>query len=381
MAIEQIRNRDDKLGQTSQGRRGVVCTRAEHRSADPMVTERSSQVHGPLTRDLSTSRQIRLPLPGRSAGASATIDLPHAPNGPSQAHPPLAPLEMLRTSTDRSELEVASQWLENNFEPWMLHTFGHRLYEHGAEFIMRGPAAFLSTREDIDVEERLTAALIASSVEPAQQEDKDQRTDGNVWMSALRGAMRAEVRKAIVRVPKPGCDNILKFWNRLSEPDRRWAVGRLGALDLHRRCELLYLGAIDDSEAVVIEALSAIERAANVGSCGKIRTALERLKSHPSVHVRARTTRSPLIQYQWPNALRVEENPRVQRLLIRRAFEDLSGRALYPCLRHADVMEANTIDTILYHASLEADVSSEDLRFLRQHPLVTVRAAAARFFP
>jgi hypothetical protein len=275
-------------------------------------------------------------------------------------------------------METVIPWLRVNFEPWMLDGFEHRLYERGAERFMGAPAELLSHREDISIEARLAAALLADAAVAPVKNPREEPPRQPVWMSALRGAMRAEVRKAIVRIPEPGCDNILRFWNQLSEPDRRWAVGRLGAFELHRRCELIYLGLIDNSEAVVVEALSAMEQAEDAGSCEKIGAALEQLKSHTSVHVRARMTRIPLIKYQWPDAIRDEVNPQVRRLLVRRAFEELPERALHLCLRNADVMDSETVESVLYHASLHAPLSSDDLAFMRTHPVDAVRAAATQ---
>ncbi len=358
----------------------VGCTRAARggaeRDGSPVVGAREQ-----VMSERSSRPQVHLSLLDTSITRVEQGADDRAAHTPSVTTLNDDPLEVLRTSVDTEQVDAASQWLEANFEPWMLDTFAHRLYEGGAESIMRRPAAFLSTREDICVEARLAAALITSAIEPAPQASLDEASAQPVWMSALRGAMRAEARKAIVRNPEPGCDNILKFWNQLSEPDRRWAVGRLGAFDLYRRCELVYLGLVDRSEAVVIEALCAVEQASSVGTCGKIGAALQGLKTHASLHVRAKLTRSRLIQYQWPQALILEENSRVRRLLVRRAFEDLSGRALQLCLRHADSMTPETIESVLYHASLEADTSREDLAFLCQHPLEAVRAATERFFP
>ena len=199
-------------------------------------------------------------------------------------------------------------------------------------------------------------------------------------MSALQGAMRAEARKAIVRVPDLGCENLLKYWNRLSVPDRRWAVGRLGTLDVQRRVDLLVLGLNDRSEVVVVEALTVLERARELRTCERFEQILERLKYHPSSLVRGRMTRCSLTRYRWPNALHAEPDSQVRRLLIRRAFEDLSSAAVYACLGQASSMDQETVEAVLYHASLVASLSPKDLRFLRQHPVDSVRAAAQHLF-
>ncbi|MGB1699778.1 MAG: hypothetical protein ACPHRO_07485, partial [Nannocystaceae bacterium] len=182
---------------------------------------------------------------------------------------PLDQLEKLRTSNDHDEIKKATSWLKTNFEPWMFEIFGHRLYEQNAEVTMRETASFLSARDDISVEDRLAAALVASCATPEIPATSTEGTEERVWMSALQGAMRAEARKAIVRVPDLGCENLLKYWNRLSVPDRRWAVGRLGTLDVQRRVDLLVLGLNDRSEVVVVEALTVLERARELLGAGR----------------------------------------------------------------------------------------------------------------
>jgi hypothetical protein len=377
MAIDSNRQPDLVLPNKHSELSTSFCARSERSDELRSANDRGEQVTRPRDEPVAESAahlslyEVATPPPEQRFPDPAV----------SPSVPPISqenPLEVLRSSMNQSAMETVIPWLHVNFEPWMLESFEHRLYERGAEQFMAAPAAFLSTREDISVEARLAAALLASAAEPRVKTPREEPRRQPVWMSALRGAMRAEARKAIVRVPEPGCDNILRFWNQLSEPDRRWAVGRLGAFDLYRRWELIHLGLIDSSEAVVIEALSAMERTKGVAMGEKIGAALEQLKSHASLHVRARMTRSPLIEYQWPDALRDESNPQVRRLLVRRAFEDLPDRALHLCLRNAELMDSDTVESVLYHATLHATLSSDDLAFVRMHPVDAVRAAAAR---
>jgi hypothetical protein len=356
----------------------MLCTRSERDDDPQSASARGEQASPPRNKKLGASRVRLLSRKGANAELEQASGAPPATAARVPPVSDLNPLEVLRSATDHSTMETVIPWLRVNFEPWMLDGFEHRLYERGAERFMGAPAEFLSHREDISIEARLAAALLADAAVAPVKNPREEPPRQPVWMSALRGAMRAEVRKAIVRIPEPGCDNILRFWNQLSEPDRRWAVGRLGAFELHRRCELIYLGLIDNSEAVVVEALSAMEQAEDAGSCEKIGAALEQLKSHTSVHVRARMTRIPLIKYQWPDAIRDEVNPQVRRLLVRRAFEELPERALHLCLRNADVMDSETVESVLYHASLHAPLSSDDLAFMRTHPVDAVRAAATQ---
>ena len=199
-------------------------------------------------------------------------------------------LEHLRTSTDPTVIAQASRWLRANFEPWMTSSFAHRLYDPRDRALFGEIARFLATQTSIDMEVRISAALLCEElggVGPPVAANTPSTPEHPWWFMSLRGPQRADARAAIVRAGPEATRHLLAHWSTLSESDRRWATGRLPALSPDPlRVDLLTRALRDTSEAVVVAALQQIIQDHRPEDVHALRTAIRPLRDHASALVR-----------------------------------------------------------------------------------------------
>lgn len=327
----------------------------------------------------------------RPRAANADPDSRKCFEGPIQpTSPARLVLEVLAGSVHAAELDAALTWLRRNFEPWMIPTFEHRLYEADAPHRLGKLARFLAGREDVPLPTRVTAALVATGAKDTHvpsrarheqpEEDLQEFQPEVVWLGALKSPDRADARTAIVRTASSSIHHVVARWRELAEPDRRWAISRLCGLGPHPlRSALLFLGLEDTSEAVALEALDALERIPGSQVPELPAHTAARVADHPAASVRRRVVRATRIPLRFDLRLTRESDRALFSTVVRRCLMERGAPALGACVdaarRFGDAMIVSVLEEYRGLGLPCEHVS----RSLLQHRHLDVRLAASRF--